>query len=133
MEATDKTKVLWNGDSYRTLLDASWAFAAASEDRVFASSVSSKLSAVGFVNGRATAENFLTADHVKELLQRAFLILEPVLYVPAKATARLHRRKCRLERSSSRPWWTGKRKDERSSRWHGPAKAWRMRSTLRRC
>ena len=83
MEATDKVKVLWNGDSYRTLLDASWAFAAASRDRVFASSVSGRLSTVGVVNGRATAENFLTADHVRELLQRTVLILEPVVYVPA--------------------------------------------------
>jgi hypothetical protein len=87
MEATEKAKVLWNGDSYRTLLDASWAFAAASVNRVFASSVSGKLSVVGFVNGRATAENFMTADHVRDLLQRTVLILEPVPYDPANALA----------------------------------------------
>ena len=83
VEATNKTKILWNGDSYRTLLDASWAFAAASKDDVFASSVSGRLSTVGFVNGRATAESFLSADHVREKLLRALLILEPVVYVPA--------------------------------------------------
>lgn len=85
MEATEKVKVLWNSDSYRTLLYASLAFAKASGDRVFASSVSGRLSTVGFVNGRATAENFLTADHVKELMTRGLLILEPVTYAPANA------------------------------------------------
>jgi hypothetical protein len=83
MEATKKTQVLWSGDSYHTLLHASLAFAAASKDRVFASSVSCKLSSVGFVNGRATAESFLTADHVRDLLLRTVLILEPVAYAPA--------------------------------------------------
>jgi hypothetical protein len=83
MEATNKTKVLWNGDSHRTLLDASLAFAAASKDRVFASSVSGSLSEAGLVNGRATEESFLTADHVREMLLRTVLILEPVTYVPA--------------------------------------------------
>lgn len=85
MKATEKVKVLWNGDSYRTLLDASLALARVSRDRVFASSVSGRLSTVGFVNGRATAENFLTADHVKELMTRGLLILEPVSYAPANA------------------------------------------------
>jgi hypothetical protein len=83
MEATNKTKVLWIGDSYHTLLQASLAFAAASKNRVFASSVSTKLSSVGFVNGRATAESFLTADHVRDLLLRTCLVLEPTVYVPA--------------------------------------------------
>jgi hypothetical protein len=83
MKATEKVKVLWNGDSYRTLLEASLAIARASRDHVFASSVSGRLSTVGFVNGRATAENFLTADHVKELMTRGLLILEPVSYAPA--------------------------------------------------
>ncbi len=83
MKATSKSKVLWSGDSHLTLLDASLAFAAASKGRVFASSVSGRLSTVGFVNGRATAESFLTADHVKEQLLRAVLILEPVVYAPA--------------------------------------------------
>jgi hypothetical protein len=85
MKATEKVKVLWNGDSYRTLLDASLAIARVSRDYVFASSVSGSLSTVGFVNGRATAENFLTADHVKELMTRGLLILEPVSYSPANA------------------------------------------------
>ena len=40
---------------------------------------------MGFVNGRVTAENFLTADHVKELMTRGLLILEPVSYAPANA------------------------------------------------
>jgi hypothetical protein len=83
MKATEKVKVLWNGDSYRTLLDASLALARGSRDRVFASSVSGRLSTVGFVNGRATAENFLTADHVKEEFLRTILVLEPVMYAPA--------------------------------------------------
>jgi hypothetical protein len=83
MKATEKVKVLWNGDSYRTLLDASLALARGSRDRVFASSVSGRLSTVGFVNGRATAENFLTADHVKEEFLRTVLVLYPVVYAPA--------------------------------------------------
>ena len=85
VKATEKVKVLWNGDSYRTLLDASLAFARVWRDQVFASSVSGRLSTVGFVNGRVTAENFLTADHVKELMTRGLLILEPVSYAPANA------------------------------------------------
>jgi hypothetical protein len=83
MKATEKAKVLWNGDSYRTLLDASLALARGARDRLFASSVSGRLSMAGFVNGRATAENFLTADHVKEELLRTILVLEPVVYAPA--------------------------------------------------
>ncbi len=82
-EQTKIKKVLWSSDNYRTFLTMSWAFAAGSKDRVFASSTEGRLSMVGLGNGRHTAENFLTADHVKEMLQRAFVILEPATYEPA--------------------------------------------------